>query len=168
MKSQSYASIYLCSYYRLIIVENYFFSSSRFHDLYASNISKAVFDQSMIADNSSHSARLEKAIKILEKAYFKALADGTNCWIVNNIKVIQTSDGFVTVERDSFQLKSSPNNGRARFQSNFVYLTASVGPEPHIFVRSHERRLHYNGELFVVRNGGHSAGFDDTGKISIL
>jgi hypothetical protein len=49
-----------------------------------------------------------------------------------------------------------------------VYATASLGIEPHIFVKSNERRIHHNGELFVVRNGGHSAGFDSAGMLKIF
>ena len=75
------------------------------------------------------------------------------------------------VERDNeklqFLMRTSPNNGKARFESNFMYATASVGNEPHIFVRSRDRRLHYNGEAFIVRNAGHSAGFDEANQFRL-
>ncbi len=58
-------------------------------------------------------------------------------------------------------------NCQTYFQSSFVYITASVGPEAHIFVKSGERRLHHNGDIFVVRNAGHSAGFDERGDVKI-
>jgi len=86
--------------------------------------------------------------------------------------LFQTSDGYVTVERscgrERVVIKSSPSNGKARFESNFIYVTASVGAKPHLFVKSYERRLHHDGEQFVVRNGGHSAGFDVEGKLTIF
>ena len=66
-----------------------------------------------------------------------------------------------------FKLKSSPGNGKARLESTFLYLTASMGDESHIFVKSNDRRLHYNGNAFVVRNAGHSAGFDESGLLRI-
>ena len=43
-------------------------------------------------------------------------------------------------------------------QSSFLYLTASIGEEAHVFIKSNDRRIHYNGTAFVVRNAGHSAG----------
>ena len=67
---------------------------------------------------------------------------------------------------EQFILKTSPANGKAKLQSSFMYLTASLGNEAHLFVKSHERRLHYSN-AFVVRNGGHSAGFDETGMLRI-
>ena len=33
-----------------------------------------------------------------------------------------------------------------------------MGDEAHVFIKSNERRIHYNGTAFVVRNAGHSAG----------
>ncbi len=78
---------------------------------------------------------------------------------------------FFSVERkhgcELFTLKTSPSNGKARMQSSFLYLTASMGEESHIFVKSNDRRLHYNGHAFVVRNAGHSAGFDESGMLRI-
>jgi hypothetical protein len=48
-----------------------------------------------------------------------------------------------------------------------VYATASLGDESHLFVKSNDRRLHYNGKAFVIRNAGHSAGFDEKGQLRI-
>ena len=68
---------------------------------------------------------------------------------------------------EKFVMKLSPGNGKLRFQSSFVYITASVGEEAHLFVKSNERRIHYNGKSFVVSNAGHSAGFDEKGLLKI-
>ena len=49
-------------------------------------------------------------------------------------------------------------------------VTASLGDESHMFLRSKDRRLHYNGNtgVFIVRNAGHSAGFDEDGELRIF
>ena len=73
--------------------------------------------------------------------------------------------------------------------SSFMYATASVGADAHLFVKSNNRRIHssenvrlivrdfltslwlidfyFNLQGFVVRNSGHSAGFDETDKLRI-
>ncbi len=101
--------------------------------------------------------------------------DSSGKEVINHADFKQIDNGRVhfngSVERkhgrEVFTLKTSPNNGKARMQSSFVYFTASMGDEAHIFVKSNERRMHYNGHTFVVRNGGHSAGFDDVGQLRI-
>ena len=72
-------------------------------------------------------------------------------------------------------------------------VTASLGEEAHLFLRAKDRRLHYSGQVvlflcggiwasidltqsrfnvqstvFTVRNGGHSAGFDEEGALRIF
>lgn len=61
--------------------------------------------------------------------------------------------------------------GTSGITTPFVHCTSSVGiqEEPkHLFVRRGERRMHYDGETFVVRNGGHSAGFDSCNKLTVF
>ena len=57
-----------------------------------------------------------------------------------------------------------------KLNSPFVQMTASLGTESHLFLRSMDRRLHYSGEtkVFTVRNAGHSAGFDEEGILRIF
>ena len=66
-----------------------------------------------------------------------------------------------------------------------------MGEEAHLFLRARDRRLHYSGQVavslslvfvlrnvdlifnvqstvFTVRNGGHSAGFDEEGALRIF
>ena len=52
----------------------------------------------------------------------------------------------------------------------FWQVTASLGDDSHMFLRSRDRRLHYNGGsgVFMVRNAGHSAGFDEEGELRIF
>ncbi len=114
---------------------------------------------------------IAQSINYLEKADYWRTDSDLDCWLINDVNVKQTPDGLVSVERkhgcEMFTLKTSPSNGKARLQSSFLYLTASMGEESHIFVKSNDRRLHYNGHAFVVRNAGHSAGFDESGLLRI-
>lgn len=78
-----------------------------------------------------------------------------NFWQIDDTCIIQqTSDGFVSVERkygnELFTLKTSPNNGKARLQSSFVYVTASLGAEAHLFVKSKDRRIHYSDKVMMI------------------
>ena len=41
----------------------------------------------------------------------------------------------------------SPSNGKARLQSSFIYITASEGPESHLFVKSKDRRIHHSEKV---------------------
>lgn len=148
-------------------------TTDSFHDLYASNISDSVFIKSCEEYNLTGNPTwsVEKSIRDLEAAnYWRTEAD-LDCWVFDQVKVTQTQDGLVSVERkygeEVFILKASPNNGKARLQSSFMYLTASMGEESHLFVKSNDRRIHYNGKAFVVRNAGHSAGFDEEGRLRI-
>lgn len=146
-------------------------TTDSFHNLYSENIADSIFSKSCQLYTNSYCSTIEKSIRDLEKAdYWRTDAD-LDCWMINNINIKQTPDGLVTVERkhglELFTLKTSPSNGKARLQSSFLYLTASMGEESHIFVKSNDRRIHYNGQAFVVRNAGHSAGFDDKGQLRI-
>ena len=67
-------------------------------------------------------------------------------------------------------MRSSPSNGNVRVDSHFLQMTASLGTESHMYVRSLNRRLHFSGgtKVFTVRNAGHSAGFDEEGSLRIF
>lgn len=56
------------------------------------------------------------------------------------------------------------SNGTASLTTPFLHCTASLGQTSHLFVRRGERRMHYDGTSFIVRNAGHSAGFDDNNQ----
>ncbi len=64
-------------------------------------------------------------------------------------------------------MRTSPSNGKVKLQTPVMYATASVGDDCHLFVKSSDRRIHYNGMIFAVRNAGHSAGFDEAGMLKI-
>lgn len=146
-------------------------TTDTFHNLYSDDIAQAVFDRSYTQYPEVGEIRVERSIRDLERAVYWQTTSHTNCWIINNVCIKQTNDGLVCVERkhgtEHFLLRSSPNNGKSKAQSSFLYMTASSGQEAHLFVKSKERRIHYNGEVFVVRNAGHSAGFDAAGQLKI-
>ena len=66
-----------------------------------------------------------------------------------------------------YQLRTSPTNGTASLTTPFVHCTASVGSSSHLFVKRGERRMHYDGSSFIVRNAGHSAGFDEKNQLKV-
>jgi len=147
-------------------------TTDTFHDLYATNIADTIFNRSSQLLTSTYKATIDKCVRDLEAAqYWRTPDNELDCWTINDVSVKQTTDGLVTVERrhgnELFSLRTSPSNGKVRLASSFVYLTASMGEEAHVFVKSNERRIHYNGAAFVVRNAGHSAGFDETGLLRI-
>lgn len=45
------------------------------------------------------------------------------------------------------------------FQALFIFLS--------VFLRRGERRMHFDGAEFVVRNSGHSAGFDSNNLLRV-
>jgi len=147
-------------------------TTDSFHDLYRENIADTIFDRSTQLLTSTYSATIGRCVKDLEEAnYWRTPDDELDCWTINNVNIRQTRDGLVTIDRklgnELFSLRTSPSNGKVRLSSSFIYLTASMGDEAHVFVKSNERRIHYNGAAFVVRNAGHSAGFDETGLLRI-
>jgi len=147
-------------------------TTDTFHDLYADNISETVFSRSTQVASCHYQSVIEKCkFDLNEAEYWRNSDIEPDCWVINGVQIKQTHDGLVTVERkygnEVFQLRTSPSNGKVRLQSSFLYLTASMGDEAHVFIKSNERRIHYNGTAFVVRNAGHSAGFDETGLLRI-
>lgn len=152
-------------------------TSDSFHDLYYQNVADSIFNYSLMDlknsyDPSQDMSPIDRSIEALERAEYERSEDtGLDCWIFGDIVITQTQDGLVSVERrygrELFVLKTSPSNGKARLGNSFMYVTASMGQEAHLFVKSNDRRIHYNGSAFVVRNAGHSAGFDDDNKLRI-
>ena len=111
----------------------------------------------------------------LERAFYWQTKSLMDCWIFNNIFVQQTVDGLVIMfvertleDRARISIKASPSSGKMRLDTSFV--TTSLGDESHMFLSSKDRRLHHNGNnsVFMVRNVGRSAGFDEEGELRIL
>jgi len=112
---------------------------------------------------------INEAVNLLQSSTYWVSDDGTSNWLINNVRVSQTTDGLVRVGRNSnkFSLHTSPSNGSARISSPFLHCTGSMGQTRHLFVRRGERRMHYDGASFIVRNAGHSAGFDDKHQLKV-
>jgi len=148
-----------------------------FYDLYGHisqfshpNIADAIFTNSSGVYLNGYTAAIQQCQRDLYEAQYWKTAEN-DCWMINNVRVTQTLDGLVTVGRkygnEQFAMRTSPTNGKCRLESSFVYMTASMGDEAHVFIKSNERRIHYNGTAFVVRNAGHSAGYDENGDLRI-
>jgi len=149
-------------------------TSDMFHDLYATNIVDTLFEESCVKDGDNR-AVIQESITQLDRAQYWRTDSQVDCWIFQDVFVQQTMDGLVIVERTlengtRISMRASPSNGKIRLDSNFVQVTASLGDESHMFLRSKDRRLHYNGNtgVFIVRNAGHSAGFDEDGELRIF
>jgi len=146
-------------------------TSDMFHDLYATQIADTLFMESCEREGQA----VTTSIQQLDKARYWRTQGSVECWVIGPVFIQQTEDGLVIVERetqqgDKFILKTSPSNGKVKVESWFLQMTASLGMESHLFLRSKDRRLHYSGEtkVFTVRNAGHSAGFDEEGSLRIF
>ncbi|XP_015189475.1 PREDICTED: uncharacterized protein LOC107073369 [Polistes dominula] len=128
------------------------------------------FSLSVFYSGSRHgSSCFQEAITALGAAQYWMTDEGVENWIINNVRISQTPDGLVRIARNSnkYQLRTSPSNGTASLTTPFLHCTASLGQTSHLFVRRGERRMHYDGTSFIVRNAGHSAGFDDNDQLKV-
>ncbi|GLV41667.1 wurstfest [Carabus blaptoides fortunei] len=122
------------------------------------------FSHPVFYNESVHGpAHVEDAKGLLQQSKYWISKEGTDNWIINQVRVSQTVDGLVRIDRNNgqYNLRTSPSNGSAGISTPFVHCTGSSGEAGHLFVRRGERRMHYSGNTFIVRNAGHSAGFDD-------
>ncbi|XP_035720238.1 uncharacterized protein LOC118440793 isoform X3 [Vespa mandarinia] len=125
---------------------------------------------SVFYSGSRHgSTCLQEATTVLGASQYWITDEGVENWIINNVRISQTPDGLVRIGRNSnkYQLRTSPSNGTASLTTPFLHCTASLGQTSHLFVRRGERRMHYDGTSFIVRNAGHSAGFDDNDQLKV-
>ncbi|CRL06863.1 CLUMA_CG019582, isoform A [Clunio marinus] len=101
--------------------------------------------------------------------HFFTQDDGTQVFDILGFRVSQTHDGMVRVSRGNNRLKlhTSPSNGSATLSTPQIHCTASLGQSSHLFVRRDERRMHFDGSAFVVRNAGHSSGFDENNNLRV-
>lgn len=119
--------------------------------------------------------------------HFFTQDDGTQVFDILGFRVSQTQDGmvrwvtmtftyqqdlielFFSVSRANNRLKihTSPSNGSATLTTPNLHCTASMGQSSHLFVRREERRMHFDGSSFVVRNAGHSSGFDEQNNLRV-
>ena len=146
-------------------------TSDMFHDLHATEIADTLFKDSLGRQVDG----VTTSIRQLDTARYWRTRENVDCWIIGQIFIQQMEDGLVVIEKNTEKgnkiiARSSPSNGKVKVDSDFVHMTASLGPESHMFIRSLNRRLHYSGEtmVFTARNAGHSAGFDNEGNLRIF
>ncbi|XP_046388012.1 uncharacterized protein LOC124157381 isoform X2 [Ischnura elegans] len=118
-------------------------------------------------ERGSHSR--QAAMAALQDSHYWISEDGIQNWVACNVRISLTPDGLVRVARNSnkYQLKVSETSGTASLTTPYLHCTASLGKTSHLFVRRGERRMHYDGATFIVRNAGHSAGFDDKNQLKV-
>ncbi|XP_055642549.1 uncharacterized protein LOC129779222 [Toxorhynchites rutilus septentrionalis] len=111
----------------------------------------------------------QEANQIAQCCNFWLNDDGTEIFHLNGFRIQQTVDGLVKVARmnNRCNIRTSPTNGSATITTSYIHCTASMGQTSHLFVRREERRMHFDGSSFVVRNAGHSAGFDEWNRLRV-
>uniref|UniRef100_A0ABD2WLE5 Uncharacterized protein n=1 Tax=Trichogramma kaykai TaxID=54128 RepID=A0ABD2WLE5_9HYME len=121
------------------------------------------------AESRHGPAYYQQAAQVLSNSQYWQTNEGIENWIINNVRISQTPDGLVRIARNNnkYQLRTSPSNGTASLTTPFLHCTASLGQTSHLFVRRGERRMHYDGTSFIVRNAGHSAGFDNSNQLNV-
>ncbi|KAG4066330.1 hypothetical protein HA402_000554 [Bradysia odoriphaga] len=108
-------------------------------------------------------------ISVLQKSTYWCSTDGAEEFHINDFRIIQTADGLVKVMRPSHQwlIKTSSRNSSATLTTPQIHCTASLNQNSHLFVRRLEKRMHFDGSNFVVRNESQSAGFDENDLLNV-
>ncbi|KAL1123350.1 hypothetical protein AAG570_002435, partial [Ranatra chinensis] len=129
------------------------------------------FSLSVFYNDSRHGPAFSaEALSLLQTTHYWISEDGIENWIINNVRISQAPDGLVRIARNNnkFNMRTSPTNGSTSMTTPFIHCTASMGPTSHLFVRRGERRMHFDGTSFIVRNAGHSAGFDERNQLKVF
>ncbi|XP_013112134.2 uncharacterized protein LOC106090475 isoform X2 [Stomoxys calcitrans] len=114
--------------------------------------------------NSRHGPSYFGAAKnIVANCVYSCTDEGTEMYDINGFHIVQTADGLVKITRNNKKcfIRTSPANGSSTLTTASVHCTGSLGQTSHLFVRRNEKRMHFDGLNFVVRNCGHSAGFNE-------
>ncbi|KFB36571.1 hypothetical protein ZHAS_00003761 [Anopheles sinensis] len=102
-------------------------------------------------------------------ASYHITGDGGLVYQIHGYRITQGNDGQVKLVNTTKQcsIRTSPSNGSATVTTPSIHCTASLGATSHLFVRCEEKRMHFDGAAFVVRNAGHSAGFDEINRLRV-
>ncbi|XP_058123613.1 uncharacterized protein LOC131294797 [Anopheles ziemanni] len=102
-------------------------------------------------------------------ASYHLTGDGGLVYQIHGYRITQANDGQVKLVNATKQciIRTSPTNGSATVTTPSIHCTASLGATSHLFVRCEEKRMHFDGAAFVVRNAGHSAGFDEINRLRV-
>lgn len=94
-----------------------------------------------------------------------------SCDLINNQLSPFSSCSFILFRvqsnNDRFSIRASVENRSVTLKTQRMHCTASLGSSPHLFIRINERRVHFDGINFVVRNMGHSSSFDGGDNLRI-
>lgn len=100
--------------------------------------------------------------------------DGSEVFIIRNIRIVQGKDGMVRIYYRPYarpgeipDMRISIENRSITLKGIGFYCTASMGNTPHLFIRNCERRVHFDGFSYIVRNLGHSACLDRDNNLRI-
>ncbi|XP_033246738.1 uncharacterized protein LOC117187906 isoform X1 [Drosophila miranda] len=121
-------------------------------------------------DDSRHGpSYMAEARDVIANSAYTCTEDGTEIYDINGFRITQATDGLVKVTRGYKKglIRTSPGNGSATLSTPGIYCTASLGQTSHLFVRHNERRMHFDGSCFNVRNAGHSAAFNENNLLIV-
>lgn len=106
---------------------------------------------------------VQEAAAVVQNSVLSCSEDGTEIYEINGFRISQAADGLVKLTRthNKCLIRTSPTNGSATLTTPAIHCTASLGKTSHLFVRRGEKRMHFDGSCFIVRNAGHSAGFNE-------
>ena len=104
-------------------------TSDMFHDLYATHIADTLFAASKgVEEVQNIQGHIRVGVQLLEQAQY--WRDSVDHWVIGDVEVSQTKDGLVTVQRrvagDTITLKTSPNNGKVRYDSRHLQVCIIV------------------------------------------
>ncbi|XP_022232364.1 uncharacterized protein LOC111080827 isoform X2 [Drosophila obscura] len=121
-------------------------------------------------DDSRHGpSYVAEAHEVIASSVYSCAEDGTEIYDINGFRITQAVDGLVKVTRvyNKCLIRTSPGNGSATLTTPGIHCTASLGKTSHLFVRRNEKRMHFDGSCFIVRNAGHSAGFNENNLLIV-
>ncbi|EDX07802.1 uncharacterized protein LOC6735244 [Drosophila simulans] len=121
-------------------------------------------------DDSRHGPSfVSDAHEVIANSTYNCAEDGTEVYDINGFRITQAADGLVKVSRQHSKclIRTSPGNGSATLTTTGIHCTASLGKTSHLFVRRNEKRMHFDGSCFIVRNAGHSAGFNENNLLIV-
>ncbi|XP_033255284.1 uncharacterized protein LOC117194930 [Drosophila miranda] len=98
-------------------------------------------------DDSRHGpSYMAEAHDVIANSAYTCTEDGTEIYDINGFRITQAADGLVKVTRvdNKCLIRTSPGN-----------------------VRRNEKRMHFDGSCFIVRNAGHSAGFNENNLLIV-
>ncbi|KAM7343561.1 wurstfest [Cochliomyia hominivorax] len=121
-------------------------------------------------DDSRHGpSYVQDANEVIQNSSYTCTDEGTEIYDINGFRITQAADGLVKLTRthNKCLIRTSPGNGSATLTTPGIHCTASLGKTSHLFVRRNEKRMHFDGSCFIVRNAGHSAGFNENNLLIV-